>query len=68
MFVAASLSIVSAESFFNEVNLKVLIVFLVRHGDVPVPTDTVGLISPDQDLCIAQGYNVDCNPQPSHVC
>ena len=29
---------------------------------------TVGLISPDQDLCIAQGYNVDCNPQPSHVC
>ena len=29
---------------------------------------TVGLISPDQDLCIAQGHNVHCNPEPSHLC
>ena len=29
---------------------------------------TVGLISPDQDPCIAQGYNVDCSPQASYVC
>ena len=29
---------------------------------------TVGLISPDQDLCIAHGHSVDCNPQPSHLC
>ena len=28
---------------------------------------TVGLISPDQDLCIAQGYNVDCISPSSHV-
>ena len=28
--------------------------------------NTVGLISPDQDLCIAQGHRVDYNLQPSH--
>ena len=29
---------------------------------------TVGLISPDQNLCIAHGQSVDCNPQSSHLC
>ena len=28
---------------------------------------TVGLISPDPDLCIGQGQNVDCDTEPSVI-
>ena len=28
----------------------------------------MGLASPEQNLCTAQGHNVDCYTKPSHVC
>ena len=32
------------------------------------PSSTVGLISPDQDVCIPQGHEVHCILEASHLC
>ena len=40
----------------------------LTHTSLTGTKTTVGLISPEQDVCIAQGHNVRCIPEPSHLC